>query len=128
VHRAFGYWIPLAAALAVACGHKSQSDPEDVSPLAGEVAVRIDSHYWSDVTISISRDGSWNRLGLAGSNKTTSFVVSMRLLGNSGTARLRADPIGNGDVTVSEGVPIHAGSLVVWSLESSLARSSIAVY
>jgi hypothetical protein len=109
-----------------ACGGKSDTD--DVSPSSGELAVRIESHYWSDATISISRGGTWNRLGLAGSNKTSSFVVPFRQFGTNQAARLKADPVGGDATFVSEAISIRPGALIVWTLESTLDRSSIAVY
>jgi hypothetical protein len=90
--------------------------------------VRIISHYWSDVTISISRGGTWNRVGLAGANKTSSFVVPLRQFVNDQSTRLKADPIGGDAPVVSDAVGIRAGAVVIWTLESTLDRSSIAVY
>ena len=60
--RVVALWA--AAVSWAACGGKS--DTEDVSPSSGELAIRVESHYWSDATISISRGGTWNRIGLAG--------------------------------------------------------------
>jgi hypothetical protein len=90
--------------------------------------VRIESHYWSDATISISRGGTWNRIGLAGANKTSSFVVPFRQFGTNQSARLKADPVGGDAQFVSDAVSIRPGALIVWTLESSLERSNIAVY
>lgn len=110
-----------------ACGGKSDTSDE-VAPSAGEIAVRIESHYWSDATISISRGGTWNRVGLAGANKTSSFVVPLRQMLNDQSTRLKADPVGGDLPVVSDAISIRAGSLIVWTLESTLSRSSIAVY
>jgi hypothetical protein len=115
-----------AAVSGAACGGKS--DTEEVSPSSGEIAVRIESHYWSDATISISRGGAWNRIGLAGANKSSSFVVPYRQFGSSQTARLKADPVGGDPTFVSEAVSVRPGVLIVWTLESTLDRSSIATY
>ena len=87
------------------------------------------SHYWSDVTISIARGGgTWNRLGLAGANKATSFMVPVSQLGSNSSTRLLADPIGGDKAIVSDAISIHSGALIVWTLESSLDRSTIAAY
>jgi hypothetical protein len=99
-----------------------------VAPSAGEIAVRIESHYWSDAVISISRGGTWNRVGLAGANKSSSFVVPLRQILNDQSTRLKADPVGGDPAVVSDAISIRPGSLIVWTLESTLSRSSIAVY
>lgn len=117
------------ALVLAACGGNQASESDDVSPTAGEVAVKVVSHYWSDVTVSVARGGgTWTRLGLAGANKATSFMVPVRTLGSNSSTRLLADPIGGDHSVVSEPVSVHAGALVVWTLESSLDRSTIAVY
>ena len=110
-----------------ACGGKSDISDE-ISPSSGEIGVRIESHYWSDATISISRGGTWNRIGLAGANKTSSFVVPFRQFGTNQSARLKADPVGGDAQFVSDAVSIRPGALIVWTLESTLDRSNIAVY
>ena len=119
----------LALALAACGGNQGSASDDEVSPTAGEVAVKVVSHYWSDVTVSIARGGgTWNRLGLAGANKATSFMVPVRTLGSNSSTRLLADPIGGDHAVVSDPVSVHAGALIVWTLESSLDRSTIAVY
>ena len=129
-HRRTSLCLALAVAIELAaCGGGPGSSEDDVSPASGEVAVRVISHYWSDVTISIARGGgTWNRLGLAGANKATSFMVPVSQLGSSSSTRLLADPIGGDRALVSDQVSVHSGAIIVWTLESTLDRSTVAVY
>jgi hypothetical protein len=111
---------------AVGCGHHRPA-PDTTNPKA-ELGVQIDSHHWSDVVISIYHDGVWERLGLAGAAKVTNFVVPWHHVGPSGLIRLRAHPIGGTEDEVTESLSVQPGQVVVWTLESSLSRSSVGVY
>ena len=46
----------------------------------------------------------------------------------TGTLRLLGDPVGGSTMLRTDVLSIRAGSLVVWTIESSLAQSNAAVY
>jgi hypothetical protein len=49
-------------------------------------------------------------------------------MGQLGQIRLIADPVGSRSMTTSEMVSVQRGQRVTWTLESSLRRSSLAVW
>lgn len=119
-------WVVLLA-LAAAC---SRAPAPDVDPDAvpADVAVQIVNHGWSDMVIFVSASGVWERLGHAGSTKTTSFFVPWRRLAGGGVVRLQADPTDGSRPLISETLSVQPGNLVVWNLERQVEQSSIAVY
>jgi hypothetical protein len=118
--------ILLSAVVTIACGPRHPA-PDTTGPRA-EVAIEIESHHWGDVVISLYRDGVWERVGLAGAAKTTTFVLPWRRIGASGVIRLRAYALGGNEVTFTDQISVQPGQVIVWTLESSLDRSSVGVY
>ena len=118
----------LIALMLSACHHSAAGNADDQVTPEGEVAVRIDSHQFNDVVIAIQEGGVWKRLGMARGSGVTSFVVPWRHVSAGGTARLRADPIGGSAPVYTPVLSLRPGSIIVWTLESSLERSNAAVY
>jgi hypothetical protein len=120
--------LMVALALgAVACSHTPAPTVDPGAP-GSEVAVQVQSHHMTDVVISVLHNGVWDRIGTAGAAGMSSFFVPWRLIAGSGTIRLKADPIGEGNVLVSEPLNVRPGELIRWTLESDLERSSIGVF
>jgi hypothetical protein len=110
---------------ATAC-HRPRPEIE-ADPTTGEVAIRIVNHNFSDVVIYLDERGHRSRLGLAGGENTTLFFLPWRRVA-SGSLRLLGDPVGGSTLLRTDVLSIRAGSLVVWTIESSLAQSNAAVY
>jgi hypothetical protein len=121
-------YLLTALMLLSACHHANSGAGDDQVTPEGEVAVRVDSHQFNDATIAIQEGGTWKRLGMARGSGVTSFIVPWRQLSAGGTARLRADPIGGSDPIYTPVLNLRPGAIVVWTLESSLERSNVAVY
>jgi hypothetical protein len=112
---------------AVACHHHANPEVEpDLN--AGEIAIRVINHNFADMVVNLEENGRRYRLGLAGGENTTLFFVPWRRVANSGTLRLLADPVGASTVIRTETLSVRSGSLVVWTIESSLQQSSAGVY
>ena len=106
--------------------HESNLDAGPVP--AGEIMLVIDNHHWNDVVISVLHDGVVDRVGLATAVKVSTFTIPSRRLGTSGIIRLRAHAVGAPDDHTTDVIPIQPGQQIDWSLESDLARSSVAVH
>jgi hypothetical protein len=112
---------------AVACHRRAKPEVEpDLN--AGEVAIRVINHNFADMVVNLEENGRRYRLGLAGGENTTLFFVPWRRIANHGTIQLIADPVGAATLVRTEVLSVRSGSLVVWTIESSLPQSSAGVY
>jgi hypothetical protein len=68
------------------------------------------------------------RLGTVASLSTIQVVIPYRQLQTGGKARLRAYPVGGPGSFTSEDLLVQPGQRIIWTLESDLSRSSMAVY
>lgn len=118
----------LAVATAPACARHSRAGNR-AAPVSQEpVSLEVQNNHWLDVVLYVVHDGQRTRLGTATAARTTTFRLPSKLLGQLGEIRLIADPVGERGVLSSEAVVVKPGTRVVWTLESDLTRSSLAVY
>jgi hypothetical protein len=117
--------VLVLAVSPVACGRHHATGT--VNPRL-EWLLQVESHHYRDLTISVIHDGQRTPVGTVTAAQTTSFTLSPTLLGQNGEIRLYADPLGGVDTFTSETIRLQPGQRVVWTLESQLRRSSIAVY
>lgn len=99
-----------------------------VSESGAEIALVVENHHWSDVIVYLLHDGVVDRMGLATAVKTSTFVIPSRRLGAGGLIRLRGHPVGAPDDYTTEAFVVRPGQAIEWTLESDLARSSVAVH
>jgi len=114
-----GAWAACAPAKAPEVG---PGDP------GSEVVVRVENRGWTDVVVSVTAGGIWERLGMATAAGTVNFPVPWRKFETAGTVRLRADPANGGEPVYTENLLLAPGKLVVWTLQLQLEQSSVAVY
>ena len=112
----------------MACARHGADSETGAPPAAAEIVLLIDNHHWNDVIISVLHDGVVDRVGLATAVKVSTFAVPSRRLGTSGIIRLRAQAVGAPDDHTTDVIPIQPGQQIDWTLESDLARSSVAVH
>jgi hypothetical protein len=110
------------------CGRQGASTDNDQPQPATEVVLLIDNHHWSDVVISVLHDGVVDRIGMATAVKISTFVLPSRRLGTSGVIRLRGHAVGAPDEHTTDAFLVQPGQQIEWTLESDLARSSVAVH
>jgi hypothetical protein len=119
----------LAALVLCASGcARHGAEAGGVSASRAEVALVVENHHWSDVIVSVLHDGVVERIGLATAVKTSTFIIPSRRLGTSGLIRLRGHPVGAPDDHTTDAFLIQPGQEIEWTLESDLARSSVAVH
>jgi hypothetical protein len=107
--------------------HSAQADEPSANSNA-DIAVVVENHHWNDVIVSVIHDGVTERVGLATAAKTSTFYFPSRRLGPSGLIRLRGHAVGAPDSHITDGFVVHGGQEIQWTLESDLARSSVAVH
>jgi hypothetical protein len=105
-------------------GHKSESQPPRSTPST----LTVENHHWLDANIYVMHDGQRSRLGTATAARTLRLTFPPSFLGQLGTIQLIADPVGASAGIVSQSIVLKPGTRVVWTLESDLSRSSLAVY
>jgi hypothetical protein len=113
---------------AMACaGHAKE--PGGATPTTrSEIVMVVENHHWNDVVLYVVHDGVADRVGLATAVKTSTFTFPSRRLGTSGLIQLRAHAVGAPDDHTTDSFPVQPGQEIQWTLESDLARSSVAVH
>ena len=129
--RRAGYRLCLLAGvtlLAAGCGgrHNVEDEPE-VDPNA-PTPLTIENAHWLDVVVYVFHDGEMSRVGTVTAASSSNFFLPAWMLGQSRNIRLAADPIGSTAGIGTELIHIQPGQFIEWRLESSLARSTVAVY
>jgi hypothetical protein len=119
-------WILLLAS--VACARHSTATVDTAPSARGEISLVVENHHWNDVVVSVVHDGVAERVGLATATKTSTFFFPSRRLGTSGLIQLRGHAVGAPDDHTTDVFVIKPGQEIQWTLESDLARSSVAVH
>jgi len=110
------------------CARHGPSSDTAAPGVATEIVLVVDNHHWNDVVISVLHDGVADRIGMATAVKISTFILPSRRLGTSGSIRLRAHAVGAPDDHTTDAFPVQPGQEIEWTLESDLARSSVAVH
>ncbi|PYP73658.1 MAG: hypothetical protein DMD41_04945 [Gemmatimonadetes bacterium] len=128
----FGVWLaPLLLMLILpACARQRASPPPQRAPGPEpvEVVLTVTNHYWLDVVVYIEHDGQRTRVGTVTAVSTQQFLLPLRVLGVSHQFRLYGAAIGSPEAVRTETLNIQPGQAIEWTLESSLRRSSVAVF
>ena len=111
-----------------ACASGSTGPQAEPSSPQLSTTIEVENHHWLDVVIYVVHDGVRSRLGTVTAASTMRFRCPPRMMGQLGQIRLVADPVGARAMTTSETVSVQRGQRVQWTLESSLQRSSLAVW
>lgn len=114
--------------------HQPAPDPtpqsatvEPPSPVE-DLVLEVENHNWSDIIVYISHDGVSSRFAQITAGASTSLPIPPHLVGPTGVFRLSVRRIGGTDNYASEPVSVRTGSVVRLTVESRLARSSVAVW
>ena len=118
----------LGLLLLPACARHNSSDESARPSRDVPVSVEVENHNWSDIVIYLDRGQLSQRLGSVTSQNTVIFTIPYLLLGNTGNAKLRADPIGNLRSFSSEDLNVQPGQSIKWTIENDIDRSFLGVY
>jgi len=125
--RALPLIVAAAAVLLAAPACRGHQSAEPL-PLGVPATLHVENHHWLDVNILVLHDGQRTRLGTVTATSVKDFVFPNQLLADLGEIRLIADPVGSTSSLTTELIVLKPGTRVQWTLESSLQRSSLAVY
>lgn len=124
----------LAAFLSVAaCAHhrraKNGAEDDEPLPVPEFVMVSVENHNWSDVIVwLVQADGMTTRIGTVSGSSNAVLQFRGSYITGGGSLQLLARPVGGRTSLRSERFTVQPGQQVMWTIETSLARSSLAVY
>jgi len=121
-------WLVFALLLAACAHHSASGEPEQRPSRDAPVSLEVENHNWSDMVIYLVRGQLVSRLGSVGTLHTAVFTFPYLQLGNTGNARLRADPVGNLQSFESEDINIQPGQNLKWTIENDVDRSFLSAY
>lgn len=124
-------WSFLAGAgvgLLVACAHGHRASSQDAVAPADGWSLTVVNHHWLDVSVVLIADGQRSRVGTVGATRSESYEFPARTIAGGQIIRLEANPIGATGKLTSDALTILAGQHVEWTLESSLDRSTVAIF
>ena len=107
---------------------KSAATPADSAAAADSaIELRVENEHWTAVRIFVQHDGQRTRVGTVDAINRRSFTLKPHLIGQIGAIVLIASPVAEPRQLSSDPVTVKPGQLITWTLEKSLARSSVAV-
>lgn len=115
---------PFAESSSVARSREASS----VSRGREAAMVKVQNQNWQDVVVYVVQSGHRIRLGMVTSMTTAHFRLPTRFLGSGADIRLVADPIGGTRGYTTERLSVHSGQEVAFSVQNSLALSSVAIW
>jgi len=113
--------------LLVGCGG-GRLPAGDAGPGTGQISLQVVSHHQRDVAIYLYRDGTRERLGLAGANQTVNFFIPWRKIAGDGAVQFQGDPVGGRDLVRTDLIRVQPGQVVIWTLGPRLSGENVAVY
>lgn len=129
-HRGLVLAVALATIVMVGCAHPKKAPADEASTevvLPEFVFVAVENHNYNDVVVSlVTNDGRVQRIGQVSGSTNLTLRFPGRMLASGPTLQLIARA-GKSEVR-SERFVLHPGQQVTWTLETSLQRSTIAVY
>lgn len=112
-----------------ACTSSSQlwaGRPGD-APAPRGALLTVENQHVQDMRVYLIRGSTPIALGSVGTMERRTFALPTAVLGNSGSIRLMADPLGSRGTFTSDYIPAIAGDHVRWTLAPSLALSRFTV-
>jgi hypothetical protein len=127
----FAAHAAIVLVLCACAGHHHPGDLEEETatpPVSGPIVLDVENHNWADIVLYIVHDGRQTRFAEVGAAHDLSIEIPPQLQGSTGIIRLAVRRIGGRDAYLSESVSLRGGSSVRLTVESTLARSSVAVW
>ena len=117
------------AILLPACALRhNTSDEELVAEVPSPIVLEVENHNWADVVLYIVHDGTQTRFAQVAAAHDLSVEIPATLQGQMRVIRLAARRIGGTDSFLSPEISLRGGSAVRFTIESSLAHSSVGVW
>jgi hypothetical protein len=103
-------------------GPRQDVDPEPVE--ADGFSLILNNRHLLDVNIFLQHDGQPDRIATVPTATSREIVLPLRMLGQSKTIRLIAEPIGDESRYTTDLLVVQPGQVVELNVENLLARSN----
>ena len=111
----------------LACaGPRQNVDPAPEDEAKGFMLV-LTNHYLLDVNIFLLHDGQADRISMVNAASSRTLEMPLYMLGQGGTIRLIAEPIGADTRYTTDLLTVQAGQIVELSVENPIARSTYSI-
>jgi hypothetical protein len=115
-----------------ACAHpipvaKNEAPEPALAPLP-PIVLEVENHNWADVILFVVHDGIQTRFAQVAAAHNLSIPIPERLQGQMGVIKIAARRIGANDTYLSQAISVRGSSAVRFTIESTLARSSVGVW
>jgi hypothetical protein len=112
--------------LITACaGPRQNVDPEPLE--ANGFSLILNNRHLLDVNIFLQHDGQPDRIATVPSATSRAIVLPLRMLGQSKTIRLIAEPIGDETRYTTDMMVVQPGQIIELNVESLIARSNYSI-
>ena len=115
----------IILALIACAGPRPDVDP---LPLEAGFSLILNNRHLLDVNIFLQRDGQPDRIATVTSASSHSLVLPLRMLGQSKTIRIIAEPIGDQTRYTTDILVVQPGQIIELNVESLLARSNYSIH
>jgi hypothetical protein len=113
-------------ALVLACaGPRQDVDPAPVE--ADGFSLILNNRHLLDVNVFLQHDGQPDRITTVPSSTTSAIVLPLRMLGQSKTIRIIAEPIGDETRYTTDILVVQPGQVVELNIESLISRSNYSI-
>ncbi|MBV9109058.1 MAG: hypothetical protein JO306_06610 [Gemmatimonadetes bacterium] len=89
--------------------------------------LHVENYNWMDVVVYAVQGNTRMRLGQVTSMSSAEFRLPSRFLSGGDNVRLMVDPIGSTEGYETDGILVHDGQRVSFSVQNSLQFSSLSV-
>jgi hypothetical protein len=117
-------WSPILVLIACA-GPRQDVDPSPLEPSG--FSLILNNRHLLDVNIFLQHDGQPDRIATVTSSSSQSVVLPLRMLGQSKTIRIIAEPIGDETRYTTDILLVQPGQIIEFNVESMIARSNYSV-
>jgi hypothetical protein len=106
-------------------GPRQNVDPEPVED--DGFSLILNNRHLLDVNIFLQHDGVPDRIATVPAATSREIVLPLRMLGQSKTVRLIAEPIGDESRYTTDILTVQAGQTIELNVESLLTRSNYSI-
>ena len=112
--------------LLLGCAAPRQNiEPEPLE--ASGFSLILNNRHLLDVNIFVQHDGQPDRVATVTSASSSAIVLPVRMLGQSKTIRIIAEPIGDDSRYTTDLMVVQPGQIIELNVESLLARSNYSI-
>jgi hypothetical protein len=106
-------------------GPRQDVDPEPVE--ANGFSLILNNRHLLDVNIFLQHDGQPDRIATVPSATSRAIVLPLRMLGQSKTIRIIAEPIGDETRYTTDMLVVQPGQIIELNVENLIARSNYSI-